>query len=96
MNTGSGCNRQGRSTSTASATCSATTGGFWYTADLNLALLHESVQRPGLDPDVAARVRTQIETLRAHLAEAPKSRRWKIRAKVGTRKRWYQQVEEVS
>jgi hypothetical protein len=54
------------------------------------------VQRPGLDPELTARVRTQIETLRAHLAEAPKSRRWKMRAKVGTRKRWYQQVEEVS
>ena len=69
--------------------------GFWYSADLNLAVLHESVQRPGLDPELAARVRMQIETLRAHLAEAPKSRRWKVRAKVGTRKRWYQQVEEV-
>jgi hypothetical protein len=70
--------------------------GFWYSADLNLAQLYESVQRPGLDPELAARVRTQIETLRAHLAEAPKSRRWKLRAKVGTRKRWYEQVEEVS
>ena len=69
--------------------------GFWYSADLNLAHLYESVQRPGLDPELADRVRTQIETLRAHLAEAPKSRRWKLRAKVGTRKRWYEQVEEV-
>jgi hypothetical protein len=69
--------------------------GFWYSADLNLALLHESVQRPGLDPEVVGRVRMQVETLRAHLAEAPKSRRWRMRAKVGTRKRWYQQVEEV-
>jgi hypothetical protein len=70
--------------------------GFWYSADLNLALLHESVQRPGLDPKLAARVRMQIETLRVHLAEAPKSRRWRMRAKIGTRKRWYEQVEEVS
>jgi hypothetical protein len=70
--------------------------GFWYSADLNLTRLHESVQRPGLDPELAARVRMQIETLRAHLAAAPKSRRWKLRAKVGTRKRWYEQVEEVS
>jgi hypothetical protein len=69
--------------------------GFWYTADLNLAKLHESVGRSGLDPELAARVRMQIDTVRAHLAEAPKSRRWKLRAKVGTRKRWYQQVEEV-
>jgi hypothetical protein len=41
-------------------------------------------------------VRAQIEGLRADLAAAPKSRRWKVRAKVGTRKRWYEQVQEVS
>ncbi|WP_164478299.1 hypothetical protein [Mycolicibacterium stellerae] len=70
--------------------------GFWYSADMNLVRLSESLQRPGLDPDLAARVRLQIETLRAHLAAAPKSRRWKMRAKVGTRKRWYEPVEEVS
>jgi hypothetical protein len=69
--------------------------GFWYTADLNLAKLDESVGGCGVEPELAARVRMQIETLRAHLAEAPKSRRWKLRAKVGIRKRWYQQVEEV-
>jgi hypothetical protein len=69
--------------------------GFWYTADLNLILLHDSVQRLGLNPELAARVQTQIDTLRVHLAEAPKSRRWRVRAKVGIRKRWYQQVEEV-
>jgi hypothetical protein len=70
--------------------------GFWYSADLNLAMLHEWMQRPGMDQQLRARVCAQVNTLRAHLAEAPKSRRWRIRAKVGTRKRWYQQVEEVS
>jgi hypothetical protein len=70
--------------------------GFWFSADQNLALLHESVARPGLEPELVDRVRTQVETLRAHLAEAPKSRKWKLRAKIGTRKRWYEQVEEVS
>ena len=35
--------------------------GFWYSADLNLALLHESVQRPGLDPELTARIRMQID-----------------------------------
>ena len=69
--------------------------GFWYSADLNLGLLHEAVARPGVSAELAATVRTQIDTLRTHLAEAPKSRRWKLRARVGTRKRWYEQVEEV-
>lgn len=69
--------------------------GFWYSADQNLALLHQSVDRPGLDADVAATVRARIETLRAQLAAAPKSRRWRLRARIGTRKRWYEPVEEV-
>lgn len=70
--------------------------GFWYTADHNLASLHDWVDRPGVDPDLAARIRARIDTLRSDLAEAPKSRRWRLRAKVGTRKRWYEPVEEVS
>lgn len=70
--------------------------GFWYTADLNLAALDESVQHIDLQPQVISRVRQQIQTLRLHMAEAPKSRKWRLRARVGTRKRWYEQVEEVS
>jgi hypothetical protein len=70
--------------------------GFWYSAESNLALLHDSLTRPGLDSELAERIRAQIHTLRSHLADAPKSRRWRMRAKIGTRKRWYEQVEEVS
>jgi hypothetical protein len=45
---------------------------------------------------------TQLETIRQRLAAiqqameaAPKSMAWKLRAKIGTRVRWYQEVEEV-
>jgi hypothetical protein len=70
--------------------------GFWYSADLNLSVLSAWLQRCDLDPGLGARVETQINTLRAHVAKAPKSRRWRMRAKIGPRMRWYQQVEEVS
>lgn len=40
------------------------------------------------------RVHEQIRTLLAALEEAPKSRRWKMRAKVGERRRWYAVPEE--
>ncbi len=70
--------------------------GFWYTADLNLAALHAWVQRPGMDAEVCARVQSRIEALRTALAEAPKSRRWRLRTKIGVRKRWYEPVEQVS
>ena len=70
--------------------------GFWYTADQNLVSLHDWVERPGVDAEVSARVRARIEASRTALAEAPKSRRWRLRAKIGIRKRWYEPVEQVS
>ena len=33
--------------------------------------------------------------LTEYLERAPKSRRWKVRARVGDRVRWYEDVEEV-
>ncbi|BBZ28840.1 hypothetical protein MMAD_31350 [Mycolicibacterium madagascariense] len=70
--------------------------GFWYTADQNLASLHAWVERPGIDAEVRGRVQARIEALRTALAEAPKTRRWRLRAKIGVRKRWYEPVEQVS
>ena len=37
----------------------------------------------------------QIADLRTAIDEAPKSTRWRLRAKVGERKRWYEEPEEV-
>ena len=42
-------------------------------------------------PSIAGR----IEALAAAIEAAPKSRRWKLRARVGERKRWYEEPEEV-
>jgi hypothetical protein len=36
-----------------------------------------------------------VQTLRATLADAPKSRRWRLRDRVGERKRWYDLPEET-
>ena len=41
-----------------------------------------------------SRVHEQIRVLLTALEEAPKSRRWKMRAKVGERRRWYALPEE--
>ena len=37
----------------------------------------------------------QVETLRAALDAAPKSARWRLRARVGDRVPWYNEPEEV-
>jgi hypothetical protein len=45
--------------------------------------------------DARERVLERLERLRVGLDAAPKSRAWKLRAKVGERKRWYVLPEEV-
>jgi hypothetical protein len=48
-------------------------------------------------PDFGAAdlVAERLQTLRSELAEVPKTRRWKLRARVGEKKRWYEIPEEV-
>jgi len=59
--------------------------GLWRTLTGTLHRLGE------LQPDVAA----QGDELRAALDEAPKTRRFRLREKVGERKRWYELPDEV-
>lgn len=40
-------------------------------------------------------VKTQVHELRTAIDDAPKSRRWKLRAQVGERMQWFQEPEEV-
>jgi len=69
--------------------------GFHYTVSLNLErLVRELDGETGLSATQAEIVRARIEGLRETIAEAPKSRKWKLRARVGPRKRWYQEVAE--
>ncbi|MFZ1992827.1 MAG: hypothetical protein WAU75_01860 [Solirubrobacteraceae bacterium] len=71
--------------------------GWFKTISLNLeriraALLDGSVAVPDggrLDPDRA------VQTLADALEQAPKSRRWKLRDRIGERKRWYELPEET-
>ena len=45
--------------------------------------------------DAAGLVADRLRRLRAKLDTVPKSRRWKLRSRVGERKRWYEIPEEV-
>ncbi|HEY1714757.1 MAG TPA: hypothetical protein VGG07_17785 [Solirubrobacteraceae bacterium] len=71
--------------------------GWWKTVSLNLdrieaALADGSVPVPeGGRLDPAAAVQALSETLE----QAPKSRRWKLRDRIGERKRWYEIPEET-
>jgi hypothetical protein len=70
--------------------------GFAYGARLNLARLIEEVQGDDrLHPDLAARVESRATRLIGEIDAAPKSRRWRMRARLGTRVAWYEHVDDV-
>jgi hypothetical protein len=71
--------------------------GWWRTVTLNLerigSLLDDgeraAIEGGKLDP------RAQLAVLAEAAESAPKSRRWKMRARIGERKRWYEVPEET-
>ncbi len=77
--------------------------GWWRTVTGNLDKLDQYLAtdfRPedldlGQDRDVHFDPATQIASLRAAMEAAPKSTRWKLRARVGERVPWYVTPEEV-
>jgi hypothetical protein len=75
--------------------------GWWRTVTGNLERFRtfiDSEMEPGdLDFDRPARfdVLAQIDSFQSAIDHAPKSMRWKIRARVGERVQWYEEPEEV-
>jgi len=48
-----------------------------------------------LDPEEAQTIKRRLVAIEKAMDEAPKTMAWKMRARVGTRVRWYEEVEEV-
>jgi hypothetical protein len=69
--------------------------GFWFTATTNLRNVREHLSDALLGDVEQETVRARLVDLEERIEEEPKTGRWKLRARVGTRKRWYQEVEEV-
>lgn len=72
--------------------------GLYKTLTINLSKV-ESVlvnENPGLSDEDTQRVLERINTIRRILDRAAKPFLWKIRDRVGTRVRWYTEVEEVN
>jgi len=69
--------------------------GWWRTGTGTLD--HVKAYAGGLDGFAgAAAVAERIGALAERIEAAPKSRRWRMRAKIGERKRWYELPEEIS
>jgi hypothetical protein len=69
--------------------------GLWRTITANLDNVRHHVDRYALSDEERLRVDGRLEAIQIAIDEAPKSRSWKLRAKVGERKRWYEVPEEV-
>jgi len=71
--------------------------GFYYTTQANLTRIADSLQEyPALPIHTAAAVRDRVVGLRDIIERVPKTQRWKLRARVGDRVKWYEHVDEVN
>jgi hypothetical protein len=69
--------------------------GLWRTITANLERCRELAGDYDLPADGAQRITSRIDQLLAEIEARPKSRGWRLRARVGERKRWYELPEEV-
>ena len=68
--------------------------GLWRTVSGTLRQLEDAIAHLDTTDEERTLVRERIERLLREMDEAPKSRKWKMRAKVGERKQWYVLPEE--
>jgi len=71
--------------------------GFYYTFTTNLNKVRERLPAyQELSDADRADVISKIDKLQKMIEDSPKSMGWKVRARVGTSKKWYRDVEEVA
>lgn len=69
--------------------------GLWRTATLNLERVRAALARYELATEHEELVRTRLDDLRRRVDAKPKSAKWKLRARVGERMKWYEEPEEI-
>jgi hypothetical protein len=69
--------------------------GLWRTITGNLEQVRDLADGYALPAADTDRVKTRLGALLARIEAEPKSRSWKLRAKIGERKRWYELPDEV-
>jgi hypothetical protein len=74
------------------ATLCAADWGLWRTITANLDAVRSHLDRYDVD---AERVADRVGRLQERIEREQKSRGWRLRAKIGDRKRWYELPEEV-
>jgi hypothetical protein len=68
--------------------------GLFYTMSRNVERLRGFLDQAPLTPEEHAQILSRLDGLWAAVETEPKSLRWKVRAKVGPRVQWYEDVAE--
>jgi hypothetical protein len=69
--------------------------GFYHTVITNLERVRNALAQTGwMNNGLKAQTDKRIERLVAALENCPKTIRWRMRARIGTRRQWYRDVEE--
>ena len=70
--------------------------GWWRTLTMNMEKVRQMAEHyEQLSDEETARVRSQVTAALERIESEPKSMSWKLRAKIGDRKKWYRDVSEL-
>jgi hypothetical protein len=71
--------------------------GLYTTVSMSIQKLHDFLDEEEVDlaEEDAQTIKRRLVALQKAMDEAPKTMAWKLRARIGTRVRWYEEVEEV-
>jgi hypothetical protein len=70
--------------------------GWWRTLTMNLRKVEQmATSYDALGDDEKRRVAVQVDAALVRIEDEPKSLGWKMRAKIGDRKKWYREVGEL-
>jgi len=75
------------------AQLSADDWGVYKTFSINLTNILNALPQYKLDPESDATVQKRIRDLQSRMDNAPKSTKWKLRARIGEKKQWYELPE---
>jgi hypothetical protein len=68
--------------------------GLWRTIKLNVERIDDQIGSLPLEADARDRVLAHVNALWERIEQEPKSRKWRLRDRVGDRKRWYEIPDE--
>ncbi len=71
--------------------------GFYYTVTMNLKKIQDRLPSlPELSDEDRKDISGKVQATLKVIEDQPKTMGWKMRARVGTKKKWYREVEEVT